>query len=181
MVPQQADSTDQDQKWCRYCNRLRPITDFRFQNKATGQRHPDCRTCRREGERARQQRAERTTVRKGIQKIRRVETLEAMQHWLDLLVYKVGGRERLAEIWRDMLTAKDIPISYRLTFLRTIMHMLASIDNTRAAESVVKSSNDLKKLNKPQLVEWIRVLLYEGYLSWEDVNPAGDWHGFDPW
>ncbi len=29
---------EQEQKWCRYCKRLRPITDFRFQNKATGQR-----------------------------------------------------------------------------------------------------------------------------------------------
>ena len=181
MDNKQAESTDTDQKWCRHCKCLRPITDFRFQNKVTGQRHPECRTCRRERERAHEDRNKQRTVRQDIHKLRRLESLEGIDRFLELLVFKVGGHERLAEIWAEMMSSKDLPISYRMTFLATMIHLGMVYEQTRHTSSIVKSAEHLKKLNKAQLVEWIRQLRFSGYLSIEDVDPPGDWHGFDPW
>ena len=178
MVTTNVEPAATDRKFCRYCERVLPITDFRFQNKSKGTRHPDCRDCRREKSRTKSVREERRTVRGGIHKFRRLRSLEAIQRFMDLLAYKVGGHERLAEIWAEMMTSKELPISYRMTFVTAIIHMGAVYEKCRRTASKVESSNDLRRLNKGSLIQWIRELRRDGYLSWDDVNPAGDW--YDP-
>lgn len=181
MLSNTAESAEPDQKICGCCKRLRAITDFRFENKAKGIRHRQCGHCRRERRQARRQRELRTTVRKGMHKMRRLQSAEALNNWLELLAYKVGGVQKFVDLWHELMTAKDLPLSYRTTALTTILHFFSVYEKTLAASSIVKSADDLKKLHKGQLIQWIRELRREGYLTIEHVDPSpGDWSGFDP-
>ena len=169
-----AETTEQDKKYCKYCRRLRPITDFRFHYKAKGIRHSECNTCRRERDQKHRENKRTQSARRGIQNLRRLKTLEAMRNWLELLFYKAGGVEALADVWIKLLKSETVPPSYRITALATLVHLAEVYDLTHASVNKVESAEDLKRLPKEKLIYLIRQLRNEGYLSIDDVDPAPD-------
>lgn len=120
--------TQSSRRICSRCSKSRPIEEFRFANREMNRRHSECGTCRSNEDRLQRTGNRRRTVQRGLRKIRRLKSPEAITAVIEQVASSFGGLHQFAQAWVDLATSNDVSANTRLKAMSTLLHLIRATD-----------------------------------------------------
>lgn len=84
---------------CSRCRRVLPLTEFRWNRRRLGQRHADCRSCRRIADQLRRAQRAGADVSKVLALLHRARSVNETGSVLTTAIHRFGGAKEFAAAW----------------------------------------------------------------------------------
>lgn len=123
-------------KICETCWVSKPEAEFRFKSRATGERHNECRDCRREADRLKRERARDQRFQGGLRDLRRSQTPEQILNVLEAIAEDLGGIEAVVDEFSRLIRDDSVPPTRRMKAAETLLYCQAVADMQQAADAL---------------------------------------------
>jgi hypothetical protein len=133
------------QKRCRLCTRIRPLSEFRYRNKATNTRFNQCRQCHNAAERTRrtnrQQIASERQITKYLSQICDKRHRRNVGHAVTEMIQTFGGIEGFTKAWNEYYKSVKSKGGYgTLRVLESIIKMMQYHDESAQKISILSDA-----------------------------------------
>ncbi len=165
---------------CSKCFRHLPNTEFRFLNRSKNIRACECKSCRNRRLRRTRAAASISELRETCTNIRRSESAELILQFIDSIIQRLGGTNRVMALWAKLIRDSDTPAATRAKSIETLTFAAAVASREIVRTQTFAEVDPLEFVQYlhscSQLVPLIRALLADGVITLDDIDPPpGPW------
>lgn len=162
-----------DTRLCTDCHLDRPLSMFRWRNRAAGVKHHRCRDCRQRIDSSKRNEERKRSVQRALRDMRRSETPRQLSNVMQTIAERVGGLPSLIQLWVEMISDKRASGQRRLSSMQTLLHVLMVCDlRSFQQQAQATPAAVVAALHRQgELVPILRRMLNEGALTLDQLDP----------